>query len=153
VGQLFVMSWWAWIVLGIVLAGFELLAPGGFFIIFFGVGALLVGVLGLFGLTGPAWLQWLLFTLLSLGSLRLFRKPLLQWMRRGEVDRPRVDALEGELATPLADIPPGAVGRAEMRGAPWAARNVSQEPLSRGQRCRVHRVDGLTIDILPEGVR
>ena len=151
--HLFEMTWWAWVVLGIVLAGFELLSPGGFFVIFFGVGALLVGVLGLLGISGPAWVQWLMFTALSLASLRVFRKPLLQWMRRGETSRPQVDTLEGELATPLADIAAGEVGRAEMRGSAWAARNVSPVVLARGQRCRVQGVNGLTIDIVPEGVR
>ncbi|MBL8142294.1 MAG: NfeD family protein [Acidobacteria bacterium] len=151
--DLFSMSWLAWLVLGIVLAGLELLTPGGFFLIFFGVGALLVGVLDLFGVAGPAWMQWLMFTALSLASLRVFRKPLLEWMRRGEASRPQVDTLEGELATPLADIAVGEVGRAEMRGSAWAARNVSAEVLARGQRCRVRGVNGLTIDIVPEGVR
>ena len=34
-----------------------------------------------------------------------------------------MDTLQGELATPLDDIPPGSVGRAELRGTTWAALN------------------------------
>ena len=41
------MLWWHWIAFGLVLAGFEMLTPGGFFVVFFGVGALLVGLLQL----------------------------------------------------------------------------------------------------------
>ncbi len=37
------MIWWYWVVLGLLLTGLELATPGGFFVIFFGVGALLVG--------------------------------------------------------------------------------------------------------------
>ena len=147
------MTWWAWVVLGIVLAGIELVSPTGFYVIFFGVGALLVGVLGMLGVSGPAWVQWLMFTVLSIGSLAVFRQPLLQRMRRREVPHAEVDTLVGELATPLGDIRPGDVGRAELRGSAWAARNISAELLTQGRRCRVHRVEGLTIDIAPEGAQ
>jgi inner membrane protein len=108
--------------------------------------------LGLIGVSGPAWVQWLMFTALSLGSLAVFRKPLLSRMRRTERPHAQVDTLVGELATPLADIGAGEVGRAELRGSAWAARNVSSDMLAKGQRCRVHRIDGLTIDIVSEGV-
>jgi inner membrane protein len=49
--------WWMWIVLGVALAAVELLTPGGLFIIFFGVSALVVGVLALFG-DGSNRVQW-----------------------------------------------------------------------------------------------
>ena len=53
---------------------------------------------------------------------------------------------------PLEDIPPGAFGRVELRGAAWsAAKNVAT--LARGQRCTVRRVDGLKLYVLPEGAR
>lgn len=146
------MLWWHWIALGLVLAGFEALTPGGFFVLFFGVGALVVGLLSLAGIGGPLWVQWLLFTVLSVTSLLLFRKPLLERLRARENNAP-IDALVGEVAIPLADIAPGAVGRAEMRGSGWQARNVSAAVTARGQRCRVNRVDGLMIDIEPEGGR
>lgn len=146
------MLWWHWIAFGLVLAGFEMLTPGGFFVVFFGVGALLVGVLALAGLAGPLWVQWLLFTILSVVALLVFRKPLLQWMR-GRDDHGPIDALVGEIAIPVTDIAPGQVGRAELRGSGWQARNVSQVTTSRGQRCRVSRVDGLMLDIEPEGGR
>lgn len=146
------MLWWHWMAFGLVLAGFEVVTPGGFFVIFFGIGALAVGVLALAGVGGPLWVQWLLFTVLSVVSLMLFRKPLLEWMRAREHQGP-IDALVGEVAIPMADIAPGAVGRAEMRGTGWQARNVSAVPTIRGQRCRVSRIDGLMIDIEPEGGR
>lgn len=145
------MLWWHWVAIGIVLAGLELVGPGGFFILFFGIGALVVGLMQLAGVAGPAWVQWLLFSAVAVVSLLVFRKPLLAWMRRFEKPHAPVDRLEGELARPVDDIPPGAVGRAELRGSVWSARNVSAGLLARGQRCVVQRVDGLTLSIVPEG--
>ena len=97
-------------------------------------------------------MQWLLFTVLSLGALGVFRKPLLAYMRVRD-DQPSVDSLVGEVATPVDDIGPGAVGRAELRGTGWQARNTAATVATRGQRCRVTRIDGLMIDIEPEGGR
>ena len=46
------MIWWYWLVLGLVLLGLELATPGGLLALFFGIGALLVGVLALLGIAG-----------------------------------------------------------------------------------------------------
>jgi membrane protein implicated in regulation of membrane protease activity len=144
------MLWWHWIVLGLVLAGLEMASAGGFFIIFFGAGAIVVGLLTLFDLAGPLWVQWLLFSILSILALAFFRNPLLRLLR--PVSQTPVDALTADVATALDDIAPGAVGQAELRGAPWSARNIGAVPLVKGQRCTVRRVDGLMLHITAEGV-
>ena len=146
------MTWWHWLALGLILVALEMAASGGFYVIFFGVAAIAIGGLHLFDLAGPAWFQLLLFSVLSVGSLLLFRNPLLHLLK---LDTPGedVDSLVGETAIPAEEIGPGAVGRAELRGTVWSARNVGPTPLSRGQRCRVVRVDRLMIFIEPEGVR
>ena len=43
-----------------------------------------------------------------------------------------------------------ALGKAEMHGTSWNARNIGDKPLARGERCRVDRVDGLTIFVRAE---
>lgn len=144
------MVWWLWLVLGLLLAGLELLTPGGFFLIFFGTAALMVGVLAGLDLGGPIWLQWLLFSVLSVLSLLFFRNPLLARMRRGTAADTPIDSLVGEIATPLEDIRPDAIGRAELRGTTWTARNGDPLPVTRGQRCLVQRVDGLMLWIRAE---
>jgi inner membrane protein len=137
------MDWWIWVLGGLVLLLGEVLTPGGFFVVFFGAGAILVGALKLLGWGGPAWAEWLVFTVLSVASLALFRDPL---MRRFNLKSGRpVDRLEGERALVTEDVAPGGVGKAEMRGTSWTARSVSREALARGQRCRVERVEGLTL--------
>jgi len=37
-----------------------------------------------------------------------------------------------------------------MRGTPWNTRNVSDRPLTRGERCKVEKVEGLTIFVRAE---
>jgi inner membrane protein len=140
-------------VLGLVLAALELISPGTFFIIFFGVGALVVGVLTLFNLAGPVWVQWLLFSVISVLALLLFRNPLLRLMRADPSTHTAVDSLTNDIATALDDIPPAEMGRAELRGSAWTARNAGTTPIKKGQRCVVQRVEGLKLHIVPEGVR
>ena len=143
------MPWWSWVVLGLALAAIELATPGGFFIIFFGIAALAVGALILAGIVEAAWIEWLLFPIIAVAALRLFRQPLLGWMRiREGVDD--VDSLVGEIAVASGEIPPGQHGRAELRGSSWAARNVDTHALAAGQRCRVVAVQGLTLELRQE---
>lgn len=139
------MVWWLWLLVGLALLGVEMLTPGGFFTLFFGVAAIVVGALARFGLAGPAWMQWVLFSGLSIVSLLLFRKPLLAWMRSREVKRPDVDTIVGEMAVVLEPVPENGIGKAELRGTSWSARSVDGTSLPAGKRCRVQRIDGLTL--------
>jgi membrane protein implicated in regulation of membrane protease activity len=141
------MTWWLWLVFGLALTGLELVSAGGFYLIFFGLSALLIGTLQLMGMSAQVWVQWLLFTALSVGLLALFRNPLLKALRPKEVS---VDQLVGEIAIPIDDIAAGSVGKAELRGAGWNARNEHHAPLHKGQRCRVRRVDELMLILIPE---
>ena len=145
------MAWWHWIVVGLILIALEMAASGGFYVIFFGIAAIAIGALHLLDIEGPLWFQFLLFSLISVGSLLFFRRPLLQWM---QLDGPGVDvdALIGQTAIPLEDIEPGAVGRAELRGSVWSARNRAPAAIRKGQRCTVTAVDRLMIFLEPEGV-
>ncbi len=143
------MPWWAWLLVGFLLLGGELLTPGGFWLLFFGLGAMAVGLLDLFGFVLPAWGQWLLFTGLSIGATLTFRKPLLDRLQK-KMPAPQGDELAGEIATPVEKIAPDGVGKVELRGTSWNARNISPRPLAAGERCRVVRVEGLQLLIEPE---
>lgn len=145
------MAWWAWIILGFMLALAELLSPGGFYLIFFGGGALIVGVLSKLGIAGPDWVQWLLFPVLSVASLVFFRKPLVdKFSAQGAgAGGPKVDTdtVVGEVAVAAEIIASGGIGRVEMRGSAWRACNRGAQELAIGQRCVVERVEGLTLDV------
>jgi inner membrane protein len=143
------MAWWYWVVLGLTLAAIELATPGGFYVIFFAVGALAVGALSLAGVLQAAWIEWLLFPVIALVTLRLFRQPLLGRLRLNE-RADDVDSLVGQVAVAIGDIAPGQHGRAELRGAGWSARNVDTSTLLSGQRCRVVAVQGLMLDLRQE---
>jgi inner membrane protein len=139
-----VVTWWMWLLLGLILLVAEILTPGGFFVIFFGFGALAVGVLSLFGMSLPLTFEVLIFILLSGASLLLFRKPMLE---RFKLDTPKkdIDSLVGEFAVAVAEIPAGGFGKAELRGTNWSARNVGEGPIAAASRIRVEKVDGLTL--------
>src|SRR5476651_2640477 len=117
---------WPWLILGLLLIVVEMTGSGGFYLMFFGAGALVVGILSAFRLAGPPWAQFLLFSILSVVSLVLFRQRVLHWFQR-EPQRPRVDALVGELATAADDIEAGSIGRVELRGTAWSARNATPQ--------------------------
>jgi membrane protein implicated in regulation of membrane protease activity len=140
----FVMYWWLWLVLGLLLVGLEVLTPGGFYVLFFGVGALVVGTLSGLGWGGPPWFQWLLFSAISVASLLFFRSHLIRLARSRERPEP-MDTLVGEVAVLLEELPAGATGKAELRGTTWTALNRTGDTLPRGRRCRVEHVDGLTL--------
>ncbi len=137
------MEWWMWILLGLVLLLAEIVTPSGFFIFFFAIGAIIVGMLAGFNAAGPVWFQIILFSILSLLTLWLFRERLLRLMHAPQ--QSAIDSLIGETAVMLEDIPLNGFGKAEMRGSSWNARNVGQKPLARGERGRVERVEGLMI--------
>jgi hypothetical protein len=146
------MLWWHWLVIGLILVALEMAASGGFYVIFFGIAALAIAGLHLIDAAGPVWVQLLLFSVISVGSLLFFRARLLTWLQLDQVG-PDVDSLVGDTAVPLEDIPAGAVGRAELRGAVWSARNQDSATLARGQRCKVVEVDRLMIFLKPERER
>ncbi len=50
----------------------------------------------------------------------------------------------------LAPVLLSAAEKAELRGVPWSARAASGIALRKGQRCRVERVDGLTLWVRAE---
>lgn len=136
-----------WLAAGLILLVIELATPSGFFVMFFGLGALTVGVLDGLGLAGPVWMEWLLFTVTSVTFLLLFRERL---RRRIQPPVDTVDKLIGEIAFPKERIAPGAVGRVELRGTVWTARNAGVAPAEPGQRSRVISVNGLQVSITPE---
>ncbi len=140
------MSWWAWILVGIGLLVVEMVAPGGLFALFFGIGALATGALVGAGLGGPTWLQWIFFAGLSLLLLGVLRR---RWRGKLAAGQP-VDGIAGEAAVVVAEVPADGVGQAELRGTPWEARSASGEPIGRGTRCRVEKVVGLTLYLRPE---
>ena len=144
------MVWWYWMVLGLALLAAEMTTPGGFYILFFGLAALVVGTLAGLEIANVDWLQWLLFSVIAIGSLLVFRGPLMARLSHGRKAHAEVDSMVGEVAIPLEPLAAGETGKAELRGTTWTAKNVGPTDVLKGQRGKVTKVDGLTLWIRAE---
>ena len=136
------MAWWVWFLVAMLLLALEFVAST-LHSAFFAAGAFLVALLVALGVGGPLWTQLLTFTAFSLVTLFFIRPFVVTKLRLNETRV--VDSMVGELATALEDMPAAAYGRAEMRGSTWNAQNIGETNLTRGQRCKVERVEGLML--------
>ena len=139
------MSWWIWIVAGLVMMVIEMAAPG-VFIMFFGAAALVIGLVTGIVPSTPLWLQLLAFSVLSVASLLLFRRQIMRRMQSKPAKN--VDDFVDELGIANDQIAPGDRGAIELRGTVWTAVNVGDSALTPGQRCKVVKVDGLSLHVV-----
>jgi len=142
------MLWWHWSILGLVLIGLEILTLGGlgnFYFLFFGVAALMVSGLAWLSLTEAAWLQWFFFVLFGIISLFALKKPLQgTGFLRGKNNLP-VDSMVGEFAIVLENLETQRIGKVELHGSTWTARNAGTSTIGKGSQAKVIRVEGLTL--------
>jgi membrane protein implicated in regulation of membrane protease activity len=138
------VAWWMWMIFGLALLVFELMTPGGFFVFFFGVAALLIGFLDLIGLHMPLALQGILFAAASVVSILVFRKPLMERFHY-KMPKGKVDSMVGETAKAMDTIPSGGYGKAELRGTAWSVQNIGDITIPQAGRCKVEKVEGLTL--------
>ncbi len=143
------MAWWLWVLIGLFLLALEAATPGGLFFLFFGLSGLAVGVLVALDVGGSLAIQWILFTAIATVALIALRRPLKARLNIDGLHKP-VDVLSDQVAVALEDLPAGAIGKVEHRGAPWSARNGGETAIAKGQRCRVERLDGLTLWVRSE---
>ena len=141
------MTWSAWVIFGLGLLVFEILTPGGFFTVFFGLAAFVVAVLVRFGLLDSGSFQWLLFAVLGTVLIVVLR-PLVR--RRFETNTPKVDQLVGETAIALEELDGNGRGKVELRGASWSAVYAGAGKIGKGDRLRVTKVDGLSLMVEKE---
>jgi hypothetical protein len=133
-------------VLGAVFLSIELFAvEAQFYLVFLGVSAALVGLLGLFGIVLPEWGQWLAFTAMSLTFFFSFRPMIYSKIRSGGESYP--ESMSGESVTLDSDLAPGAETRTQYRGTDWTVRNVGTEKIAGGARAEVVKVEGLTLHV------
>jgi len=144
------MPWWAWVVFGIGLLGVEMLViDAQFYLVFIGLSAALVGLLGLFGINLPEWVQWLTFSVLAITAMLAFRRRIYELVRgrSGQVDE-RLTV--GDKVVVPARLEPGQSGRVDYRGSSWTARNTGGQPIEAGHEAVIDRVDGLTLHLKAE---
>jgi inner membrane protein len=144
------MAWWGWAILGIACMVIEVHLTQDFTLFCVGVAAFVVTAVAAFAVDLPFWTHWLLFSALSVVVLLTVRKPLLGRLRPDRGRDADFDYLLGEVATPSEDLAANGVGKAELRGSVWTVRNAEPTNLNKGQRCRVTRIEGLTLWIKAE---
>jgi len=140
------MSWFSWLVLGFALLAGEVLVSASFFLLFFGVGALIVGALAGIGVTFAPWLEWVVFAGISVALLVMFRNRLVSQRDSGG-DSNDADSLVGVRGRVNGSIAPGARGQGEFRGSLWQVHNVGGTLLAAGDECEVRAVEGLTLAV------
>jgi membrane protein implicated in regulation of membrane protease activity len=139
------MAWWFWILLGLVFLGLELALPGGFFLVFFGFSALLIGALVAVVAPLPVWVEWVCFSVLSILLLAGLRKKLIELLGPNSVDT--VDSLLGKEVVVSEQIAAGSRGGVQLHGASWQAENIGDVPLTAGSYAKVQALDGLALKI------
>lgn len=140
------MTWWAWMILGAVFLSIELFAvEAQLYLVFLGVSAAVVGLLGMFGVVLPEWGQWMVFAVLSLFFFFSFRPMIYSKIRSGGENYP--ESMAGESVKVIDDLAPGAEARTQYRGSDWTVRNVGTSTITAGSRVEVVNVDGLTLHV------
>ena len=140
------MPWWGWMILGAILFGSELLiVDAGFYLVFIGVAAALVGLVELAGVGLEPWVQWALFSVIALVSMVLFRQKLYAKLRGSGVGYEVGPA--GEIVTVEQALQPGESGRLAYRGTEWTVVNTSDEVFEQGQHVQISSVQGLTLKL------
>jgi len=143
------MTWWGWVIAGVILLGAELsFVNAQFYLVFIGIAAILVGVATLL-LPLAEWLQWGLFALLSIGSMVTFRSRIYRRFR-GATPAVHAGPPQGGLITLPVALGAGDSCQAEYGGSYWTVRNDSDTPLPSGSRVRVVRVQQLTLLVRPD---
>ncbi|MXY25902.1 MAG: hypothetical protein F4Y45_15465 [Acidobacteria bacterium] len=139
------MSWWGWLIVGIVLIGGELMTDAAFYLVFAGAAAVVVGLLGLAGLALPVWAQWVAFSVLAIGLMVLFRRKLYDRLRGGlpELQHPAV----GAVVVVTEEVAPGGRTRVRLQGTDWNAVNSGATSIAAGADARVVEADGVELRI------
>jgi len=139
------MTWWLWTLVGIGAIVIELGATRDFSLFCVGISAAIVAALTGFEIVTSTKAEWVWFSIISVALVLLLRNPLQRLVSPRDSPVKEMDYLVGEIAVPVEDLPADGFGKAELRGTRWMARNVAGFALAKGQRCRVLKVDGLTI--------
>jgi inner membrane protein len=136
------MSEWIWAAIGLALVITEMVVPT-FFIIFLGIGALIVAVATLAGLTESIISQLLLFAVSSTVLMLFLRGRLKRKLSAKEMEPEYL----GQLATVTETILPGREGKVSYRGSTWPA--VADTEIQKDATVTIIGRDGLCLKVKP----
>jgi membrane protein implicated in regulation of membrane protease activity len=140
------MTWWAWCVVGTLLFAAELFAVDAqFYLVFLGLAAIAVGLLGLIGIDLPPWAEWMVFAVVAVAAMLTIRRQLYEKLR-GRVTS-TVDTDVAQIVRIPEELAPGRSARVEYRGSGWTALNVGDRLIPAGHEVRIEAVEGLTLRV------
>lgn len=141
------IAWWYWICLGLFMLLAEAMTPGGFYLLFVGIAAIIVGALAL--AIPTVWIQITLFAVLSTALIAGLRKPLVERVRKTtrQADTPE---FIGETARATEKIMTGKEGKIELRGSIWHARNAGKAEIAENGACTIVAREGITMVVTPK---
>src|SRR5262245_62028860 len=141
-------AWIVWLIIAAVFIAIEVFTPG-FFLLWFGVGALIASVMALLGV-GSFALQMIVFLIVSVGlviaSRTIFEKFFTRQLDHNRL-RSGVEAMIGQVGT-VVESSRGALNEGAVRvyGSVWTAFPTEGErPLSEGESVAVERIEGNAI--------
>lgn len=139
-------AWIVWIVLAVCLIIAEIFTLG-FFLFWFGIGALAAALVGFLGL-GIGW-QFLVFAVVSIVLTMLSRTIFSKYYSHSDEQlyKTGIDALPGQIGT-VTSASKGALqsGEVKVYGSVWTAFSEDEtRPLVEGEKVEVVRVKGASI--------
>jgi membrane protein implicated in regulation of membrane protease activity len=138
--------WWLWMGLAAIFIIGEVFTQG-FFLLWFGVGAFVSGILALLGV-GPAW-QWAVFVVLSGGLFTVSRRFAERFSKK-QPPGVGADRLIGKQGVVLEEIDNEAnTGKVRIEKEQWRADSESDETIPSGRRIEVVRLEGTHAVVRP----
>lgn len=135
-------TWLLWFALAVIFAVIEMIAVG-FFMIWFGVGALAAMLVSL--VTTNLAIQFLVFTAVSVILLFMTRR-FTSKVTEGTIYPTNIDAIIGKIGIVTEDIPaldnPGIV---KISGEMWSAVSADSKPIEKGIQVQVLQVKGVRL--------
>jgi membrane protein implicated in regulation of membrane protease activity len=134
-----------WLLAGVLLIGLELLTPG-FVVVFFGIGALITGILSLLipGMPGAFLAQFLTWGATSLLSLIALRRFFTRTFRGKEIADDGHDEFVGQTVEVIEAITHNKAGRVRFQGTTWKAVTYDSD-LAAGDSAEIMKKDNITL--------
>jgi len=133
-----------WAVLGVCLIVVELLTSS-FFLLFFGISALIVSGLRVIGLDHLS-IEMAIFAVLGLAGTLIFRKKIRMSMQSSK----KIKGDRDQRITLSKDIPANGSGSIVYRGTTWTALNNSEYDMKKGETAFIERLEGVKIILKSE---
>ena len=141
-------AWIVWLILAAIFIGIEVLTPG-FFLLWFGVGALAAVLLSLLGVTSLA-AQIIMFLAVSVALLVASRTIFERFLPLSSSARglkTNVETMIGQIGT-VVEPSRGALNEAAVKayGSVWTAFPIEGEkPLAEGETVAIERIEGNSV--------